>query len=95
VESHVAVAGRFHSIDPPLEDRATLQRWVRARTTPQRVVLRSRVVLLLADGLSARAVARRLEVSRHTVDLWRRRYLAESCDSLTHDRPGRGRKRST
>ena len=71
VESHVAVAGRFHSSDPPLEDRATLQRWVRARTTPQRVVLRSRVVFL-----------------------WRRRYLAEGCDSLTHDRPGRGRKRS-
>jgi transposase len=52
------------------------------------------VVLLLAEGLSAREVGRRLGVSRHTVDLWRTRYMAEGCDSLAHDRPGRGRKRS-
>jgi len=78
----------------PGRDRATLERWIRARTTPQRLVLRSRVVLLLAGGLSAREVGRRLGVSRHTVDLWRSRYMAEGCDSLAHDRPGRGRKRS-
>jgi transposase len=74
-------------------DRPTLEAWIRARTTPQRVVLRSRVVLLLAEGMSAREVARRLGVSRHTVDLWRKRYLAEGCETLTRDRPGRGRKR--
>lgn len=78
----------------PHTDRATLERWVRATTMPQRVVLRSRIVLLLTEGLSAREVARRLGVSRHTVDLWRRRYLHEGCASLTHDRPGRGRKRA-
>jgi DNA-directed RNA polymerase specialized sigma24 family protein len=77
------------------DGRATLERWVRARTTPQRVVLRSRIVLLLIEGLSAREVARRIGVSRHTVDLWRERYLSEGCDSLLRDRPGRGRKRSS
>jgi transposase len=78
----------------PDADRATLERWVRTPTMPQRVVLRSRMVLLLlVEGLSAREVARRLDVSRHTVDLWRKRYLEEGCKSLTHDRPGRGRKR--
>ena len=75
-------------------DLATLEYWVRAPTTQQRVALRSRMVLLLATGLSAREVARRIGVSRHTVDLWRKRYLEEGCDSLTRDRPGRGRKRS-
>jgi transposase len=75
-------------------DRPTLERWIRARTTPQRTVLRSRIVLLLAEGLSAREVARRLGVSRHTVDLWRTRYVQEGCDTLTRDRPGRGRRRS-
>jgi transposase-like protein len=75
-------------------DRPTLERWIRARTTPQRTVLRSRIVLLLAEGLSAREVARRLGVSRHTVDLWRTRYVQEGCDALTRDRPGRGRRRS-
>jgi transposase-like protein len=76
-------------------DRATLESWVRRRTTPQRTVLRSRIVLALAEGLSAREVARRLGVSRHTVDLWRRRYLEEGCDALLRDRPGRGRRAST
>jgi transposase len=75
-----------------LPARALLDRWVRGRTTPQRVVLRSLIVLMLADGLSAREVARRLRISRHTVDLWRERFAAEGCAALTHDRPGRGRK---
>jgi transposase len=77
----------------PPETRAVLERWVRASTTPQRLALRSLIVLMLADGLSAREVARRLRVSRHTVDLWRDRFGAEGCGALAHDRPGRGRKR--
>jgi transposase len=76
------------------EDRATLEAWIRGRTTPQRTVVRSRIVLLLDDGHSAREVARRLGVSRHTVDLWRARYRQEGRDTLTRDRPGRGRRRS-
>jgi DNA-directed RNA polymerase specialized sigma24 family protein len=97
LESPAGGAVPFRSSESLLDvrDRATLVRWIRARTTPQRVVLRSCVVMLLADGLSAREVARRLGVSRHTVDLWRRRYIQEGCDSLLHDRPGRGRKRSS
>jgi hypothetical protein len=74
------------------EDRRTLDRWVRMPTAPQRLVLRSRIVLLLADGYAAREVARRLGVSRPTVALWRRRYAEEGCHALTRDRPGRGRK---
>ena len=75
-------------------DRARLEGWIRARTTPQRTVLRSRLVLLLADGFSAREVARRLGISRHTVDLWRKRFLEEGCETVTRDRPGRGRRPS-
>lgn len=74
------------------EDRKTLERWVRMPTAPQRLVLRSRIVLMLAEGCPAREVARRLGVSRPTVGLWRQRYQAEGCDALTRDRPGRGRK---
>jgi transposase len=76
------------------EARRTLERWVRMPTAPQRLVLRSRIVLMLADGCPAREVARRLGVSRPTVALWRRRYAQEGCDGLTRDRPGRGRKPS-
>jgi transposase len=74
-------------------ERQTLEKWVRARTSPQRVVLRSQIVLLLSTGLAQREVARRLGVSRHTVALWRERYLQGGTGALTHDRPGRGRKR--
>ena len=86
------MAGRQDTIKLPPRDRQTLQRWVRARTTPQGLVLRSRILLLLAEGLSARAAAQRLGISRHTVDLWRARFEALGCDALTHDQPGRGRK---
>jgi hypothetical protein len=46
------------------EERKTLERWVRMPTASQRLVLRSRIVLMLADGCPAREVARRLGVSR-------------------------------
>ena len=46
---------------PPLvitqEERAELQRRVRAHTTPQRAAKRARVVLLAADGLPNRQIA--------------------------------------
>jgi transposase-like protein len=73
-------------------DRATISRWVRGRTTPQRTVLRGRIVLMLADGMSGREVARRLGIARHTVDLWRNRFREEGAESLLRDRPGRGRR---
>ena len=38
------------------EHRATLERWLRAGTTAQRVVLRSRIVLLAADGLPSKYI---------------------------------------
>jgi hypothetical protein len=56
------------------EDRRMLERWIRMPTAPQRLVLRSRIVLMLADGYAARDVARRLEIGRPTVALWGRRY---------------------
>jgi len=76
------------------QERALLERWVRSGTTPQRTVRRSRIVLMLDDELSGREVARRLGVSRRTVDLWATRFAAEGCDALRKDRPGRGRKRA-
>jgi transposase len=54
-------------------------------------VLRSRIVLLAADGLTDRSIADRLGVTRQTVRLWRRRF-ASGPAALAHDAPGRGRK---
>ena len=77
------------------DDRIALERWSRSRTAAQRVVLRSRIILLLASGASGREVAQELSVSRHTVDLWRTRYRAGGVEALARDKPGRGRKRAS
>ena len=65
------------------EHRATLERWLRAGTTAQRVVLRSRIVLLAADGLPSKYIAQRLGTSQDTVRVWRRRFAAGGPDVLT------------
>ena len=75
------------------EHRIALERWVRSGTTPQRLVLRSRIVLLAANALPSKHIARALATSQDTVRLWRRRFVAGGPQALVHDAPGRGRKR--
>ena len=75
------------------EQRATLQHWLRAGTTAQRVVLRSQIVLLAADGVPSKHIAQQLDTSQDTVRLWRRRFAAGGPVALTGDASGRGRKR--
>lgn len=75
------------------DDRRTLHRWIRAATSPQRLVMRSRIVLLTADGVSDARIADQLGVHRQTVRLWRRRFERHGRQSLPNDAPGRGRKR--
>jgi hypothetical protein len=60
--------------DPTAGQRPCATGTVDPRRHDAALVLRSRIVLRLADGLSARAVARELAVSRHTVNLCRARY---------------------
>ena len=66
---------------------------MRAGTTPQRLVFRSRIVLLAASGMPSKHVAQQLDTSQDTVRLWRRRFAAGGPASLQRDAPGRGRKR--
>jgi len=56
-------------------ERQELQALVHAHTTAQQIALRARIILLLADGLTAPAVARQLKTTRRTVRLWRRHWL--------------------
>lgn len=73
------------------EAKRTLQAWVKARTSPQRVVLRARIILLAADGLPNRRIARTVHASRPTVILWRQRFAAGGVEALLEDAEGRGR----
>jgi transposase len=74
-------------------DRRLLRSWTRSGTVPHRVVRRAHIVLLAADGLSAPAIARRLNVHFRTARLWSRRYVDGGARALWHDTPGRGRPR--
>jgi transposase len=68
-----------------LEQRRTLDAWVNARTSPQRIVLRARICLLAADGVSNNAIAKRLETSRPTVVLWRSRFAKDGPAGISED----------
>ena len=72
-------------------DRERLERLVRDRNTPQKVVWRARIVLLASDGLRAEAIAATVGKSLLTVRRWRRRYVAKGVDGLLKDatRPSR------
>jgi transposase-like protein len=74
------------------EHLPALERWARSRTLPARLVLRARIVLLLAARRSVAVTATRLHTTPATVRLWRNRYVSEGLDALTRDRAGRGRK---
>ena len=72
-------------------DRERLERLVRDRNTPQKVVWRARIVLLAGDGLTAEAIAATVDKSLLTVRRWRRRYMAKGVDGLLKDATRRSR----
>lgn len=74
------------------EQEKVLRTWVAARNTPQKIVLRSRIVLLAAAGKPNYRIARELEISRTTVLLWRKRFQQGGTAALTEEASGRGRK---
>jgi transposase len=76
---------RIEPIRLPIEDRDQLEKLVRDRNTPQKVVWRSRIVLLSADGLAPPAIVGAVGKSELTVRRWRRRYLAKGVAGLLKD----------
>jgi transposase len=75
------------------EERTTLVRWARRRTSSQALALRCRMVLACAEGASNVEVATRLGVSLPTVGKWRARFLARRLEGL-HDEPRPGARRT-
>jgi len=53
------------------DERETLSRWARRRTSSQALALRCRIVLECATGAMNRDVAALLGVEEHTVGKWR------------------------
>jgi transposase len=74
-------------------ERAQLESWARRHTSAQALALRSRVVLLAAEGLNNTEIAERLGVYRPMVRKWRGRFAEHRLDGLSDEpRPGQPRK---
>ena len=73
-------------------DRNQLSYWVRAHGTPQQVALRSRILLLAAEGKQDLEIALELNINRHTAALWRKRFQKDGVGTVWEIREGRGRK---
>ena len=78
-----------------LEQKAQLENWVRAGSTPQKIVLRARICLLAHEGLPNHRIARQLKTSRPTVLLWREHFLKGGVACLEHEPPRKASSRRT
>jgi len=75
-----------------VEDRQTLERWARGRSTPARQVQRAKIVLLAAEGKENRAIAKELQTDRMLVGQWRKRFAEKGLAGIEKDAPRGGRK---
>ena len=73
------------------EERSVLARWAHGRSFPFRLVQRARIIQRASDGVLNQDIARELEISRPTVQLWRERFLALRLAGLGKDAPRPGR----
>jgi transposase len=69
----------------------TLTKWSRGRSTPARLVLRSRIVLAAADGRENKDIAAELGCTRRTVGTWRNRFAEQGLAGIEKDAPRSGR----
>ena len=73
-------------------ERRQLERWSRGRSTPARLVLRAKIVLLAVIGMMNKDIAGQLNTSRKTVSLWRTRFAEQRLTGIERDAPRPGRK---
>ncbi|MCI4358560.1 MAG: hypothetical protein L3J95_02335 [Thermoplasmata archaeon] len=73
------------------QERRRLVSLVRAHATPSRIAFRARVVLMAADGLENRLIAKELRSSSGTVGVWRKRFLMQRIPGIEKDAPRPGR----
>lgn len=73
------------------EERITLTKWARGRSTPARLVQRAQIVLAAANGRENQDIASELGCTRRTVGTWRNRFAEQRLAGIEHDAPRGGR----
>lgn len=72
------------------DQKRELERWLRAPSTPNKLLKRARTVLLAAEGHDNRRIAAELGLCRPTVGMWRQRFIDAGLAGLEDaPRPGR------
>ena len=74
------------------EQRVTLERWARGRSTPVRLMLRAKIVLLAAEGRLNKDIAQAVGTQPSTVGRWRQRFAQHGLAGIEKDAPRGGRK---
>jgi len=74
------------------QERKRLQKWSRGRSTPARLVLRAKIVLLAAERFRNKQIGVRLGTDQQTVTRWRRRFAEKRLAGIEKDAPRGGRK---
>jgi transposase len=75
------------------EQRTALERMARQRSLPARVVERARIVLLAAEGLENKQIARRVGMTPEKAARWRSRFPVGGIAALEKDAPRPGKPR--
>lgn len=73
-------------------ERERLESTARSRTLAARMVQRTKIILLTAEGRSQRDVAEALGCNVKTVREWQSRRMTEGFHGIETERPGRGRR---
>ena len=73
------------------EEATTISRWANGKSFPLRLIQRAHIIQLSAEGIFIHKIAKRLNISRPTVQLWRERFLAFRLPGLEKDAPRPGR----
>src|SRR4029450_5469043 len=71
-----------YAIDPSKDERARLELRARKYTSPYRDVIRAKIILLAAQGLSNDSIASRLDTPRQIVSKWRKLFFEERLPGL-------------
>jgi transposase len=75
------------------EEKEQLTRRATKYTLPYYQVLRAKMILLAADGLTNDEIAHRLDTRREVVSMWRKRFFEERLEGI-EERPRPGRPRA-
>jgi transposase len=79
-----------YSIELSEEERIKLEAMAQKYTAPYFSVVRAKVVLLAAQGLSNDGIGTRLDLPRQIVCKWRKRFFEQRLSGLSdQSRPGR------